>query len=105
LKAPSLNKPLTKIRKQDRQCKCKSYIQVRPRNLCCRGQAISITYSECLSLALVIHHSKRLNRIKLSYVACLALPQLPTLSHKEIDFREKGFEYKICVLIFPTNFV
>jgi len=63
----------------------KSYIQVLSRNLCCRGNAVSFTHSECLSLSLVIQHSKR---TRLSHVACLVLPYFPTLSHKERDFRE-----------------
>jgi hypothetical protein len=37
-------------------------------------KAISITYSECVSVALVIQHAKRMRRIILSSVACLAVP-------------------------------
>jgi len=59
------------------------------RNLCCRGKAVSITQSECLSLALVIQYSKL---TRLSHVACLVLPQFPTLSNKERNFREKVIE-------------
>jgi hypothetical protein len=40
----------------------------------CRGKSISITYSECVYVALVIQHAKRMRRIKLSAVACLAVP-------------------------------
>jgi len=35
-----------------------------------------------------------------SSVTCPALQYFPTLSHKRHDFRGKGTEYKICVLIF-----
>jgi hypothetical protein len=30
--------------------------QARSRNSCCRGKAIGVTYSECVSVALVIRH-------------------------------------------------
>ena len=46
------------------------------RNHCCRGKAVcnSSTYSECVSVALVIQHAKRMRRIMLSSVAHPALP-------------------------------
>jgi hypothetical protein len=77
----------------------------RSRNHCCRRKAISITYSECVSVASVIQHAKRMRRIILPSVACPAAPYFPTLSHKRHDFREKVTEYKTCVLIFSTTFV
>jgi hypothetical protein len=36
---------------------------VRSRNHCCREKAISITYSECVFVALVIQDAKRMRRI------------------------------------------
>ena len=66
---------------------------------------ISITYSECVSVALVIQHEMRMRRIILSSVACLPLPYFSTLSHNRRDFREKVTEYKMFVLIFSTTFV
>jgi hypothetical protein len=80
---------------QDRPCK----IEARSRNRCCRGKAISITYSECVSVALVIQHAKRMRSIILSSVACLALLYVSTLSHKRHDFRKKLLNIK-CVFWF-----
>jgi hypothetical protein len=65
--------------------------------------AVSITYSECVSVALVIQHAKRMRRVILSSVACLTLQHFPTLSHKCRDFRKKVNEHKKCVLIFSTT--
>jgi hypothetical protein len=35
----------------------------RSRNHFCRGKAIRITYSECVSVALVIQHAKRMHHV------------------------------------------
>jgi hypothetical protein len=56
-------------------------------------------------LALIIQHAKRMRHIRLSPVACLAVPYFSTLSHKKHDCRKTFIEYKICVLIFATNFL
>jgi hypothetical protein len=44
-----------------------------PQNRSRRGQAISITPSECLIVALLIQHAMRMRRIILVSVACLVL--------------------------------
>jgi len=41
-------------------------IHLSSRNRCCSGKATSITYSECVFLALVIQYAVRLRRIVLS---------------------------------------
>jgi hypothetical protein len=56
-------------------------------NHCGHRKAISITYSECMFVALVMQHAKGMRHI-LSSLACLA-SYLSTLSKKLHDFREK----------------
>jgi hypothetical protein len=76
-------------------------IEARSSNRCYRGKAISITYSESVSVALVMKHVKRMRRISLSSVACPA-PHC----HTRHDFRgEKVIEHKMCVLIFSATFL
>ena len=79
----------------------------RSRKCCCRAKARRISYSECLSVALVIQQAKRMRRNTrmLPSVDCPAVPYFSTLSHKLNDFREKVTEHKMCVLTFSTSFV
>jgi hypothetical protein len=69
----------------------------RVRVTSCGGKAISIKYSERLSLGLVIQYAVRTRRIMLPSVACPAVPYLSTFSHKRHDFQEKIVEKK-CLL-------
>jgi hypothetical protein len=59
----------------------------RSRNQCCSGKVISITYSEFVSVALVIQLANAMHPIILLSVACLVLPFFPTLSHTKKKFR------------------
>jgi len=63
-----------KHRKQnDRQCACKRNIESHSRIHFCRGKAISTTYSQCVFVALIIQHAKRMRHIILATVTCLAV--------------------------------
>ena len=72
--------------KQDRQCTYKHTIRARSRNHLCSGKATSITYFECVSVALVIQNAMRMRRIILLSVACPDRPHFSTLPHKRHDF-------------------
>jgi hypothetical protein len=76
--------------KQRWKCAYKRNIEKRSRKHCCCGKAISITYSGCMFVALVIQHAKFLPHIILLSTACLAVPKFSTLTHKWHDFRGGG---------------
>jgi hypothetical protein len=61
---------------QARQCTCNVTLRC---NHCYRRKGISITYSECMSIALVIQHAVRMRRIILSSVACLGVTYFATV--------------------------
>ena len=96
-----------RLRQQGRHYTYERNIKERSRNHSCRGNAISIRYSECLSVVLVIQHAKRMLHVILSPVTCPALQYFSTLSHKRHDFRKKKkvIEHKMCVLIFSATIV
>ena len=54
----------------------------------CSGKTISITYSECVFVALIMQHSVRIHRV-FSSVAWPALQYYSTLSHKRHVFQKK----------------
>jgi hypothetical protein len=74
----------------DRHCTYKGKTEARSRNHRCRGKAKSLTYSQWVSVAFFIQHAKRMRRVILPSVACLAVPYFSTLSHKQHVFRDKS---------------
>jgi hypothetical protein len=60
--------PSQNIRRQA-ICRYQRNLEARSHNHRCRGKAIRFTYSECVSIDLVIQHEKRVRSITLSSVA------------------------------------
>ena len=94
-------RPLSLPLQQYRQCTYKHNIEARYRNHCCSGKAISITYSECVSVTLV---NPACNAPAPCYIAICDLRD-PTIrfhvTHKRQDFRKNIFiEYETYVLVF-----
>ena len=77
-------------------------IEARSRNDCCHGKALISKYYDWASVFLIqlsgMHIASFLPCITgiLSSVACLALPELFTLSHNKAAFSLKKFEHVIC---------
>jgi hypothetical protein len=85
------------------QCTYKRDIEARSRNHYCRGKAISITHSQCASVALVIQHAMRMRRKKSTYdyIAISGLSGstifLYIISVTSQLSKKKVTEYKTCV--------
>jgi len=77
--------------------------EARSCNHCCSIQAIRITFSECVLVALGIHHAKRMRRIVSSAVAYQAHNILPNCLINFTISGAKIIERKMCVLIFFIN--
>ena len=89
--------------KEERQFTYKGKTEMRSRDHFCCAKARTIAHflSKC---SFCSQHVKRMRSITLSSVVCLVLPYFYTLSHKQHDFRKKGFAHKMCVLIFFAKF-
>jgi len=83
-----------------------SNIEVRLRNYSYRGKETIITYSQGVSVALVIHHEMRMRCIVCGLAGLLYFSTLP---HKRYDFRGEGggkvIEHTICVFLFSLQFL
>ena len=66
--------------KEDTQCMYKRNILARSCRHCCRGQTIGGTYSEFVSVALIIQHAMRMRRVTLSSVGSLTVPYFHIIS-------------------------
>ena len=69
----------------------KRNIEARSLNHSFSGKTMSITYSECVYVALGVQLAMRMRRIMLSSVACLAVHCFSTLSHKRRSFPQQGY--------------
>ena len=71
----------------------KRNIQARSRNHCCRRKAISITYSERVSVALGIHHAMRMRHVvfKSKYQSRLTNGHLKHCLHLCLNNYEPSF--------------
>ena len=80
-------------------------IEARLLNHGWRGKAITIAYSGCVCVALVIQHAERTRRIIVTSVACLYSYFFPHYFINRAIFGEKVIDHKVCVLIFSTSSV
>ena len=80
----------------------KRSIEARSRHHCCHGKAVSIAYFECVSVGVLFQHAKRMCRVELSPVSCVAIPCFSHYLINGTSFEKEVAERKLCVLIFCT---
>ena len=93
--------------KKERRALCvENRNEARSRYHCCRREAISVTYSECVFVDSVIRRTKRMRPIILLSVACLYHIFPHHLINGRIFGGKKVFEHEIYIFfIFSANFV
>ena len=79
------------------------YVGALSRNHCCRGKTISITYSECVFVALFNQHEKCIPVLYCHLWPVWLYRILPNYLIKRQNFRSKILEHKKCILILSTN--
>jgi len=77
------------VKPKDKQCIYKRNVEALSCNHCYRGDAINITYSECVSVALVIQHVRCMRRIILSSVTFFLYHVLLHYLINDTIFRKK----------------
>ena len=73
------------------------------RNHCCNAKAISITYFECMFIALVIRHAERMRRMISPSVAYPAVQYFPHYLTNGTIFWKKKLSILKCVFLFSVQ--
>ena len=87
----------TGIRSPDRPARSQSLYRLSYRAQFCSSKAISVTYCECVFVALVIQRELRMRRIILMYLSFLFIPCFYILFQKRKYSQENGIDHKLCV--------
>jgi hypothetical protein len=96
---------ISQYNKQNKQCMYKHNIEACSHSHCCHWKTVSITYSECVFVALGILHKMCMRHI-VTCGSCPALQYFSTLPDKWLDFQgKKVTKHNMCVLSFPTMFI
>jgi hypothetical protein len=79
--------------------------EARPCNHWWSGKAISVTYSECVFVALSIQHAMRMRNIILPSVACLALPYFSTSRFSRKSYSTSNMYFDISLKFSSETFL